>query len=103
MSGPQREILTALVTEYVNRVRSDVSQEKLEDLQGEGLDGLHLAWGGPAQKGEPHYYRIHGGSFMIEYDNRQNGANHIHSVWRNVDNDFAVDILRDHLLLYHIL
>lgn len=102
MNGSQREMLLTLVTEYVSRVKDEVSDERIKYLQGEGLDGLHLAWGGDSKAGEPHYYRIHGGSFMIEYDNRQNGANHIHSVLRDVDNDFAVDVLRDHLLLYHI-
>ena len=50
-----------------------------------------------------HYYRIHGGDFLVEFDNRQNGANHIHSVWRDVENDFASDVLREHLLLYHVI
>ncbi|HJO11303.1 MAG: DUF3500 domain-containing protein [Gammaproteobacteria bacterium] len=29
----------------------------------------------------PHYHRVQGLSFLIEYDNVQNGANHVHSVW----------------------
>ncbi|MDA0768744.1 MAG: DUF3500 domain-containing protein [Chloroflexi bacterium] len=103
MNATQREILTSLVAEYTNSVRADVSQERLDSLKDGGLDALYLAWGGPAKAGEPHYYRIHGGDFVIEYDNRQNGANHIHSVWRYVMNDFATDVLRDHLLLYHVL
>lgn len=103
MNDTQRSILTALIREYTSSVRADVAQEKMDYLLNEGgLDTLHLAWGGPARAGEPHYYRIHGGDFVIEYDNRQNGANHIHSVWRYVMNDFATDVLRDHLLLYHI-
>ena len=68
-----------------------------------GLDKIHLAWGGPIDRAKPHYYRLHGGDFVVEYDNRQNGANHIHSVWRDVNNDFAGDVLRDHLILYHNL
>ena len=62
-----------------------------------------LAWGGPVEKGSEHYYRIHGGNFVVEYINRQNGANHTHSVLRDVDNDFGVDVLREHLLEYHVL
>jgi hypothetical protein len=103
MNGTQREILTALVTEYVSRVRSDVSQERLDTLRQGGLEKIHLAWGGPTEKGKAHYYRLHGGSFVVEFDNRQNGANHIHSVWRDVENDFAQDVMREHLLMYHIL
>ncbi len=103
MSGTQKEMLMGLVTEYVSQVRSDVVKEKLATLREEGLDKLHLAWGGPIQMGTPHYYRLHGGNFVVEFDNRQDGANHIHSVWRDVENDFAIDVMREHLLLYHII
>ena len=54
-------------------------------------------------KTKAHYYRLHGGDFLVEFDNRQDGANHIHSVYRDVENDFASDVLREHLLLYHVL
>ena len=103
MNDTQKEILRNLVNVYVNQVRTDMAQEKLQRLADEGFDGLHWAWGGPLEQGKEHYYRIHGGNFVVEFDNRQNGANHIHSVWRDVENDFANDVLREHLLLYHVL
>ncbi|PKB70585.1 MAG: hypothetical protein BZY87_09970 [SAR202 cluster bacterium Io17-Chloro-G6] len=103
MNGAQKELLLALVSEYVNQVRTELAAQKLADLKETGLDHLHLAWAGPVTKDEPHYYRIHGGDFVVEFDNRQDGANHIHSVWRDVENDFAADVLRDHLLLYHVI
>jgi hypothetical protein len=101
LNGTQKEMLMAVIAEYVSRVRTDLSQQKLAQLRQQGLDHLHLSWAGPTQKGQAHYYRIAGGNFMIEFDNRQNGANHIHSVWRDVENDFGLDVMRDHLLLYH--
>ena len=52
-------------------------------VEDEGFDGLYWAWGGPVQMGEAHYYRIHRKSYLAEFDNRQYGANHIHSVWRD--------------------
>ena len=103
MNGAQKELLMALVSEYVNQVRSDLAEQKLASLKQTGLDHLYLAWAGPVSKDEPHYYRIHGGDFVVEFDNRQDGANHIHSVWRDVENDFAADVLREHLLLYHVI
>ena len=103
MNGAQKELLMALVSEYVNQVRSDLAGQKLADLEKTGLDHLHFAWAGPVSKDEPHYYRIHGGDFVVEFDNRQDGTNHIHSVWRDVEHDFAADVLRDHLILYHVL
>src|SRR5262249_15844928 len=47
-------------------------------------------------KGDPHYYRVQSPAFLIEYDNTQNNANHIHSVWRDFNGDFGEDLLREH-------
>ena len=103
MNDTQKSVLRNLVNVYVNQVRTDMAQEKLQRLEEEGFDGLHWGWGGAVEEGKEHYYRIHGGNFVVEFDNRQNGGNHIHSVWRDVENDFANDVLREHLLLYHVL
>ena len=103
MSGTQREMLMTLMTEYVLRAPTVLSERELARLEENGLDGVHIAWGGPVKKGEGHYYRIHSGNFFVEFDNQQNDANHIHSVWRDVANDFANDVLREHLLIYHVL
>ena len=93
----------ALITEYVSRSPADFSADRLAALREEGIDGIHLAWGGALDRTGAHYYRLHGGNFVVEFDNQQNDANHIHSVWRDVDNDFANDVLREHLILYHVL
>jgi hypothetical protein len=103
MSGTQKELLMALLTEYISQVRGDVAQEKLDAFKKQGIDHLYLAWAGPTERSKEHYYRLHGGNFVVEFDNRQNGANHIHSVLRDVENDFAQDVMREHLLMYHIL
>jgi len=103
MSGTQKEMLMSLVSEYVSQVRADLAQERLDAIKEQGIEGFHFAWAGPTDKTKEHYYRIHGGDFVVEFDNRQDGANHIHSVWRDVENDFAQDILREHLILYHVI
>ena len=93
----------SLVSEYVGQVRPDVARQRLDAIRQGGIDAFHFAWAGPPEKSKEHYYRVHGGGFLVEFDNRQDGANHIHSVWRDVENDFAQDILREHLLLYHVI
>ena len=103
MNGTQKETLMALITVYVSQVRSDLAERKLSALKEDVIDGLHMAWAGPVEKGKAHYYRIHGGDFVVEFDNRQDEANHIHSVWRDVENDFAQNVLREHLLAYHVI
>ena len=60
---------------------------------GEGVGGFDL--------GQPHYYRVQGGHFVLEYDNTQNDANHVHSVWRDFDHDFDMDLLKAHLDATH--
>lgn len=103
MTEAQRGLLRRLVDVYVDQVPAELAEERRRKIASEGFDQLHWAWAGPLDKGQPHYYRIHGGNFVVEFDNRQNGANHIHSVWRDIGNDFANDVLREHLLLYHVL
>ncbi len=103
MSGTQKEIMMSLVSEYVGQVRGDLSRERMDAIKERGIDEFHFAWAGPIDKSAEHYYRVHGGDFLVEFDNRQDGANHIHSVWRDVENDFAQDVLREHLLLYHVI
>ena len=103
MTDAQRNILHRLVDVYVDQVPAELAEERRRKIESQGFDNLHWAWAGPLDEREPHYYRIHGGDFVVEFDNRQNGANHIHSVWRDIENDFANDILREHLLLFHVL
>jgi hypothetical protein len=39
---------------------------------------------------------VQGPTFLIEFDNTQNNANHVHSVWRDFEGDFGRDLLREH-------
>ena len=70
---------------------------QLARIEKAGFDKLHFAWAGSLDVGKKHYYRIHGPSVLIEYDNSQNDANHIHSMWRDPEHDFGGDLLRKHL------
>ena len=103
MNGTQQEMLLTLISEYVNGAPAPVAADRIAKIRDTGLDDYRLVWAGGLDRGRDHYYRIHGGQFIVEFDNIQNEANHIHSVWREVDNDFAQDVLRDHHLMYHIL
>lgn len=96
LNASQRDALMKLIQEYVGRHRPDVAAEDIEKVKKAGMEKIHFAWAGGLERGEPHYYRVQGGSFVLEYDNVQNGANHVHSVWRDFDHDFGADLLGDH-------
>ena len=97
----QTATLMKLIKEYLFRCRPDVAAEDLAKVEKAGLDKLHFAWAGGLERGQPHYYRIQGGHFVLEYDNTQNDANHVHSIWRDFDHDFGVDLLKEHLDATH--
>ena len=98
MTSDQQKKLRALIQVYLDNMEPSIAAEQLQKIEQHGLDKLYFAWAGATEKGpgKAHYYRIHGPSVLIEYDNIQNNANHIHSVWRDLKNDFGEDLLRRH-------
>ncbi len=96
MSGAQSRGLMLLILEYLNNANAEVARAKMRQIHEAGLENLHFAWAGSTERGEGHYYRIHGPTVLIEYDNTQGGANHVHSVLRDPQNDFGDDLLRRH-------
>jgi hypothetical protein len=96
MSKDQEAALEAIIRLYASRWRSELAEAELKKIRQAGLDQVYFAWAGGSEPGQPHYYRIQGPTFIIELDNTQNNANHIHSVWRNLDSDFGYDALRAH-------
>jgi Protein of unknown function (DUF3500) len=97
MTPAQRRLLEKLIDVYIGRVAPEVGKARLEALQKSGVDKISFAWAGVTEVGGPHYYRVQGPTFLIEYDNTQNDANHIHAVWRDFNGDFGRDVLREHL------
>ena len=71
-------------------------RSELRRIHAAGIERVHFAWAGPVDPERPHYYRLHGPTVLIEYDNTQNDANHIHSVWHDPRNDFGADLLGAH-------
>ena len=93
MRRDQRALLLDLISEYVGRVRPELAKTDLAKIKKAGYDGLRFAWAGSTKRGEGHYYRVQGPTFLLEYDNTQNNANHVHAVWRELNGDFGEDLL----------
>jgi hypothetical protein len=96
MTAAQRAQLRRLVEHYAGRVSAAARAHAMHDVEDGGFDELRFAWAGGTEIGQPHYYRIHGPTILVEYDNQQNNANHIHTVWRDFRHDFGGDLLAEH-------
>ena len=100
MGGEHRQQLANLIRHYVERVNSELSAPYWRKLEAE-LSETTFAWAGGEERGQGHYYTIKAPSYLIEYDNTQNGANHIHSVLRDITGDWGEDLLARHYAESH--
>ena len=102
MNPKQVDQLMALIQEYTaGRTSAEYAAVTMADIKKAGVQNIYFAWAGGEKMGDPNYYRVHGPTFLIEYDNTQNNANHVHSVFRDLKNDFGVDSLREHYKTDH--
>ena len=101
LGGERRISLERLIRHYVDRMRPDVADAAWARIAADGFDDATFAWAGGDQPGQAHYYAVRGPGFVIEYDNTQNGANHIHSVFRDLEHDWGDDEFGVHLAWAH--
>lgn len=97
LSYKQKELLKRLLKEYLSALSKTEAEKREQKILEEEFDAITFAWAGAKKKGIGHYYRIQGNSFLIEFDNTQNNANHIHTVWRDFNGDFGKDLIKAHL------
>lgn len=97
----QKTIFLQLLNVYVKNYAFDFSERLMSKIKTAGMDNLSFAWAGSRVPGIAQYYRIQGPMLLIEYDNTQNNANHVHTTVRDLTNDFAEDILREHYQKEH--
>jgi len=102
LTGPQKESLGQLIRHYLGRAHDDVAVADWERIADAGLGTITFAWAGPLEPGRGHYYAVRGPRFLVEYDNTQDGANHIHAVWRDLTNDWGEDLLAAHYRRGHV-
>ena len=100
MKPKQFEMLMALVEEYARNMPEQIADAREEQIRKAGKN-IYFAWAGSTEPGQGHYYRVQAPTFLIEYDDTQNNANHIHSVWRDYNGDFGLDLLAMHYQTSH--
>jgi hypothetical protein len=96
LDASQRAQLMRIIEVYARTFQEGLAQARLARVRDGGSDRIRFAWAGATERGRPHYYRIQGPLFLIEYDASQASGNHIHTVWRDFDGDFGRDLLRAH-------
>ncbi|MEK9603622.1 MAG: DUF3500 domain-containing protein [Flavobacteriaceae bacterium] len=98
LNTAQKNRLKKMIYYHLDRMEKAVAKKARKLLKKEDWKEITFSWAGKMKKRNPHYYRIQGQSFLIEYDNSQNNGNHIHLVWREFDGDFGKDLIREHYL-----
>ena len=101
LSEVQRDHVFTIAALYMSTMDAAIAETAMEKLRAAGPDGIHFAWAGALTPDAPHYFRIHASRALIEYDNTQNGANHVHSVWIDPVDLFGRDLLRAHTQTGH--
>jgi hypothetical protein len=100
MNSKQFALLMTLLEEYAQNMPEQLARAREEQVKKAGKN-IFFAWAGGGDRGAPHYYRVQAPTFLVEYDNTQNNANHIHSVWRDYNGDFGLDLLKTHYQQSH--
>ena len=96
LARTQQGLLEALIKEFIGRNRAEVADADWAKIEKSGWNKISFAWAGGLEPGQGHYYRVQGPTFLLEFDNTQNDANHVHAVWRDFKNDFGRDLLGEH-------
>jgi Protein of unknown function (DUF3500) len=92
MNPDQKKLLGELLNEYLKNMPLDISSKRRARLTDAGFDNISFAWWGDADRNQRHQYRVQGPTFLIEYNNTQNNANHVHSFWRDLAGDFGIPV-----------
>ena len=101
MTAAQRDLLARLLDSYIGLMAPEIAADRMAKIKSAGMDNVAFAWAGPTERGQKHYFRVQGPTFLIEFDNTQNDGNHVHSIWRDFKDDFGRDLLREHVKASH--
>ncbi|HAD11570.1 MAG TPA: hypothetical protein DCF33_03935 [Saprospirales bacterium] len=92
----QKSVLNKLIASHLSSMPSEIAEMRMKRIVSEDFNKIRFGWAGGLMAGIPHYYRIQGRTFLVEFDNTTHHANHIHIVWRDFNGDFGVDLLKEH-------
>ena len=96
LTAQQKIVLNKLIVSHLSSMPNKIAEMRMKRIVSEDFNKIRFGWAGGLTNGVPHYYRIQGKTFLVEFDNTTHNANHIHIVWRDFDGDFGVDLLNEH-------
>jgi hypothetical protein len=91
-SAAQRRVLE-IVRTYIANLPSATARRAFDRVERAGMARIRFGWAGSLRPGRPHYYRLQGPTFLLEFDNSRNSGTHIHSVWRDFERDYGRHLL----------
>ncbi|WP_432535053.1 DUF3500 domain-containing protein [Kineococcus arenarius] len=92
----QQELLWRLLDCYLARLPEEAWLKHRAAVRSAGIGSVHFAWAGAQRRGAPHYFRVQTPRFLVEAVNAVAGGNHLHTVLRDLDQDFAAGLLATH-------
>lgn len=92
----QKSVLNKLIACHLSSMPTEIAALRMKRIVSEDFNKIRFGWAGGLIPGVPHYYRIQGKTFLVEFDNTTHNANHIHIVWRDFNGDFGIDLLKEH-------
>ena len=98
INNDQKNLVNRIMVAYLSSMPVRLANARMKRIATEDKNDIRFGWAGGLVRGEPHYYRIQGKTFLIEFDNTQNKANHIHMVWRDFNGDYGEDLLKEHYM-----
>jgi hypothetical protein len=101
LGSAQQALFDDLLESYFENVAAPIAARERARVAEAGRDRVHFAWAGDAEPGRPMYYRLQGPTLLIEFDNTEEDADHIHTLWRDGEGDFGRDLLSRHHAQHH--
>jgi hypothetical protein len=90
LNNNQIETQTNIIKAWVENLHPSLAQQQLTRIQ-TNSSNFDFFWLGTTDPNALHYYRLQSNTTIIECTNRDQGLYHLHTLWRDVFNDFGGD------------
>ncbi len=89
LNKKQQDMVFELMKAWAENFKPEIANEKINAML-RNINNIRFAWMGTSDTAKLHYYRIFAPNFSFELNNRDGAIQHLHSLWRFLDEDFKV-------------